>query len=116
MRNWVPELREGKAGYRLDFVSAMGLEARPQAALLRLPSFASYHPQPPPSPTHLFVCGIGIIVAGVLLFSVFLYAAVVSKLLPPSGVHFLDAIRNDQCVYLSSSPTIWSIVRDLTLW
>jgi hypothetical protein len=68
------------------------MDARPSPALFRLPSLA---PRSAAPPRVLLWWGIALIVAGVVGFCVILYATLLSKLLPPSGVPILDAIRSD---------------------
>jgi hypothetical protein len=74
------------------------MDGRPAPALFRLPSLARKSCAPP----QLFLCwGLLLICTGVLGFAVLLYASLLSKLLPPSGVPFLDAVRRDWYVSFS---------------
>lgn len=68
------------------------MDGRPAPALFRLPSLARKSSAPPQL---LFCWGVLLIAAGVVGFGVLLYAALLSKLLPPCGVPFLDAVRGD---------------------
>ncbi|KAH9542830.1 hypothetical protein CY35_13G027900 [Sphagnum magellanicum] len=68
------------------------MDARPATALFRLPSLA---PRSAAPPRVLLWWGITLICIGVLGFCFILYATLLSKLLPPSGVPILDAIRSD---------------------
>jgi len=68
------------------------MDARPATALFRLPSLA---PRSAAPPRVLLWWGITLICIGVLGFCSILYATLLSKLLPPSGVPILDAIRSD---------------------
>lgn len=68
------------------------MDGRPGPALFRLPSLAR---RSLVAPQQLLGCGIALIVVGVLGFSLILYATLLSKLLPPSGIPLLDAVRRD---------------------
>uniref|UniRef100_A0A0D6R4K3 Phosphatidylinositol N-acetylglucosaminyltransferase subunit Y n=1 Tax=Araucaria cunninghamii TaxID=56994 RepID=A0A0D6R4K3_ARACU len=51
----------------------------------------SHHPG-----SHSFYWGLTLIISGVASFIVFLYAAILSKMLPPSGIPLLSAIESDR--------------------
>jgi len=68
------------------------MDGRPAPALFRLPSLAR---QSCAAPQLLLGWGVLLICAGVVGFVVLLYASLLSKLLPPSGLPFLDAARRD---------------------
>ncbi|CAM6108823.1 unnamed protein product [Calypogeia fissa] len=63
---------------------------RDGVALFRLPTMVPRRQPDPPS-----AWAFGLIATGVLLLVVFLYAAIVSKMLPPTGIFVLDALRAD---------------------
>ncbi|KAG0557898.1 hypothetical protein M758_11G161300 [Ceratodon purpureus] len=68
------------------------MDGRPAPALFRLPSLARKSCAPPQL---LLRWGLLLICIGVVGFGVVLYASLLSKLLPPSGAPFLDAVRRD---------------------
>ncbi|KAI5065695.1 hypothetical protein GOP47_0020390 [Adiantum capillus-veneris] len=68
------------------------MEARPDlAGLFRLPTLSHRSRSSP----HLLMWGSFLISIGILSFLAFLYAVVLSKLLPSSRVPFLTALEND---------------------
>lgn len=68
------------------------MEARPDlAGLFRLPALAPCGRSAP----HMFFWGTFLIITSVLSFLAFFYAAVMSKVLPASGIPLLTAIEKD---------------------
>ncbi|KAH7423996.1 hypothetical protein KP509_12G084600 [Ceratopteris richardii] len=86
------------------------MESRPDlAGLFRPPSLS----QRSRSSLHLFLWGSILISAGVFSFLAFLYAAILSKLLPPSGLPILASIENDwyYCLLIPlTSPVVIIVV------
>ncbi|WOH08903.1 hypothetical protein DCAR_0728354 [Daucus carota subsp. sativus] len=61
------------------------------------------------------VQGLILVLVGSMTFLAFLYAAILSKLLPPSEYYFVAAIQNDRCLFIPSTINIILIVLQLKL-